>query len=504
MFALVQSVVAAFALTVPAHANVATNFPVPVSPFSLVNTSAVVRVDASDCKGHARRGSGFAWNASGTIVTSLHVVAGCTSIGIRYPVAGGRYLAARILRVLRSADLAMLSVNDAPAVGSLTIATTEPAGGASLTSWGYPFPVRGLIDTHFTRREITGDLESLLNDSLVRQVAALGMPSVKLPVHFLDGGHLMPGHSGAPIFNAAGEVAAIADGGLERGAVEINWAIPVIQLRKLQTSTEPLSVGSPSIDALFAADIASPADLASFNVDASKLELSHPQPIVASRNATSCGRAAFTKVRTRTLAELRLAADDIRGLNQLMMASGNFVSLNDTFDVYQDIVSGATVVVPGGAVLVAGEAGCTASGANGRVVQFLRVAEAKSTAAAQSQAIDFERRVLTAIGGGFAVPDPEWTQTQPTYRFDGAVVRRGATIVTQNATMKYVFESLSAKGDAFFGVATVRQNYSPQRLYQQQQCFMGMQSPVCADIRDDLRWQVLMTIATHLSSFPMN
>ena len=90
---------------------------------------AVLRVVAERCgtDNSARAGSGFAWQQPGQVVTDLHVVAGCTQFSVGYQQLDVR--PARVVRVLRRADLALLSVDGAPAVTPLSLAAQPPAPG---------------------------------------------------------------------------------------------------------------------------------------------------------------------------------------------------------------------------------------------------------------------------------------------------------------------------------------------------------------------------------------
>ena len=303
--------------------------------------------------------------------------------------------------------------------------------------------------------------------------------------------------------DANGQVLAIADGGLEQGAVELSWAIPVGRLAQLQASQENTRVDASIADALFSAELVDEQALRDFGVD---VAVSVPQtdapPIVVAPNQT-CGQSTFAKVRSRSLDELRSAADDPAGLQQLIMASGQMVSGQDQFDVYQDVATGATIVVPGAARLLSQNTGCVVQAAGGRVSQYFRVTPAANPMEVQAQSLQFEQAVVGAVGGGFLNVDFNWTQINPWTRPDGGVVRRGAYYLTQVNNVKYIFETLASKNQHFLGVATVRHIYNPVRLGQQQQCFLGIQSPQCAEIREDLRAQVLMTIATHLSMYPI-
>lgn len=475
-----------------------------------VSRAAIVRVDANGCPSNPRRGSGFAWRNAGTVVTSLHVVTGCSRIGVRYPVSGGQYRSAKIVRVLRDEDLALLSVSGAPSVAALTEAAAQPGPGATMVAWGYPVAVRGLLDTELHRRRSTGRLDDLLNDSVRKQVQAVGMPSLQARVLMLEGGHLLPGHSGAPLMDDNDQVVGIADGGLERGAIEISWAIPATQLAALAASTEDPTSTVARSDALFAADVVDASALASFDVDVTR-EDSSIAALVFATTAFSCGSATFAKVRTRAFADLYQTADDLRGLMQIMAVSGNLLQPTDQFDIYQDMGSGATVVTPAGSVMRTGGGFCIIDvlGAPPQVQlqQLIRVAPAATPMAVQNESLRYESDLTSALGAGWQL-DPAWTYMAAIPRPDGGIVRRKGNVQMMMTAygpvpVRYAFETLAAKGGYFLGVTALRYDATPQHNQLQQICLLNASDPRCAAALEELHMLVLLNVATHLSTFPI-
>jgi len=414
------------------------------------------------------------------------------------------------VRVLKQHDLALLTVTAPPNITPLRVGTTPPGPGAKLVAWGYPVAVRGLLDTELRRRATSGTLDDLVNNSIRQQITAAGMPDPQSAVLFLEGGHLLPGHSGAPLINASDEVAGIADGGLERGAVEISWAIPADRLQDLAGSTEPIPAAGTNADVLFAADLVDATDLTSFDTGAETTDTAVPvrrAEVAPNTSSFACGNASFVKVRTRSFSELIETADDVAGLQQLVISSGNMLQPNDQYDVYQDIETGATVVTPAGLSMRSSHGFCVVDVNGTALQQVIRVATAPTPTAVQKQSVQYENDIVSVTGGSW-VADPAWTYLAPFVRRDSAVVRRKGNVQMSASPAglvpsKYAFESLSAKGGFFLGVTALRNNLSPQVMQLQQMCVMGAPDPNCAAVLNEIRLLARMNIATHLSTFPV-
>src|ERR1035441_6399066 len=104
-------------------------------------------------------------------------------------------------------------------------------------------------------------LGDLLPSSLARRLQTRNSPDINIEVLSIQG-HLLPGHSGAPILNAKGQVIGIANGGLQTGEVEISWAVPIekISLVRSDGARDFARVKLIPPESLFSLDSSDPAE----------------------------------------------------------------------------------------------------------------------------------------------------------------------------------------------------------------------------------------------------
>jgi hypothetical protein len=354
----------------------------------------------------------------------------------------------------------------------------------------------------FRRRATAGTLSDLLSPALRQGIQRVGMPDVNADVILLDNGTLLPGHSGAPLVNTSGLVAAVADGGLELGAVQVNWAIPATRLAELERSTQRTVDGNgAAVAQLFSAELVTKEDTQNF--DGTVTTLARAQPSLT-RASYRCGGAVFVLARTRMLNEMRSSADDISGLDLLVRGSAGLVGGNDRFDIYQELRTGATVVVPAGAPISEYSADGTCIATVGTNLQMLFYAVATPTLMdAVNARAAFDQRMAARLGGGWQL-DPSWTYTTPMMRFDGlAVTRRAAFQYDLSGTaIRAVFETIALKGGMFMVVTNLRSGFTPQMLAIEQQCFRS-RGAGCELPLQMTRAIAVANVATHLSTFPV-
>jgi hypothetical protein len=444
---------------------------------------SVVRVSCSD-----RTATGFLWTSADTAVTALHAVSGCTSITVYYE-ALRISRPASVTRVLRRADLALLKIANAPNGHVMVVETTQPSLTEPLSTLGYPLQVPSMQGTRLELRYGGRTLRDIVPESIAQQLAG-GSPSLDLEIDSIEG-HLLPGHSGAPIFNEQRRIVAIADGGLENGAAAISWGIPVKYLGQLAASTENTNVphaaaggagGGGGNHVLFAAETE-----------------------IRNRGEVTCSGLVLTKLRTTSFTQISRSVDDPLGMTQLVRFFGVDPS-NFSYDVYQHLASGATFVVPAGAELSQNQSGdCTATDPTGHIEMRLQVGVLNSTMEAQSKSEAFERSLANGNTQNW-IPDPQWTNAMPLTRFDGMIVRRRAyTHVKMFPVMfrdKYVFEALAVRNNVFIGSAAMY-GWTPQYQQRVMACRMQPSGNGCAEIGTFMADWVRAVLAIQLTTFPV-
>ncbi len=140
------------------------------------------------------QGSGFVYDTSGHIVTSEHVIAGATSITIRFP-NGAKYKATLVGQDT-STDLAVLQVN-APAAELEPIALGDSTAlqiGDEVVAIGSPFGLEETVTSGIVsalHREITAPNQATITDAI----------QTDAPIN--------SGNSGGPLLNMAAEVVGV-------------------------------------------------------------------------------------------------------------------------------------------------------------------------------------------------------------------------------------------------------------------------------------------------------
>lgn len=166
------------------------------------------------------------------MVTALHGIVGCREVRVATESGPPLRRSVALSKVYLDGDAALLTSTELDSLytGGLTIAQHTPAPLERLTVQGHPFGIAKLATTIEVRNPVTAVLADLLPAEIADKVGDRNSPSTQLRVLSIQG-HLLPGHSGAPVIDSSGAVVGMAGGGLAGGGVEISWAIPMSEIR---------------------------------------------------------------------------------------------------------------------------------------------------------------------------------------------------------------------------------------------------------------------------------
>ena len=345
LFRLAIAAAVATAIALPAYAQ----FPGPEQI-----AKSLVKLEVRRPNGKSI-GTGFAWARPNWIVTALHVVAGAGDSDITIfsqtsSPDGSRVIdkssGAKVLKVHHGADLALLELTESLALVPLKPAIADTA--AEYEIWGFPraIPVAKSDRVRFSRGLPTKPNFSVYFDrreDFLQQVGSDGFPKYESQILRVSD-TIQPGHSGAPIINAAGQVVGIGDGGLYEGTKRINWAIPAdVYLAELEKSVEARPARASNRENRFGfvvenantpKDIEVPADV---------------------RGGTPAAQASvlFRWAWSARIGEILETADDednegVREFIDDAKKEAGFDLNQAVVDIYEDDETGATIALPKG------------------------------------------------------------------------------------------------------------------------------------------------------------
>ncbi|MEZ5194951.1 MAG: serine protease [Bacteroidales bacterium] len=312
--------------------------------------------------GEANVCSGFIWQKDEWIVTSLHAMKKNGTIQVQY--LNKYWRDAEIIKTLPKSDLVLLKTNiAAKPLSSPVKPITSYASGVAFPEKIYAQGYHGGADGHRTQSLEKGHANPETIEYLVvkeeskQLVARLGIPQLNLPILYLNGS-LLPGYSGAPIYNAKGELVGIGDGGLEGGQVNVSWAIPARFIDELMNSaTAELPANMDQLDLLFSAKV-------SVKIETENIE--EIQEVFAENYVSyASGDFEFYQTKTRSFHDMFESSIDPENLDYFVQdfTEGNLFINYDMlgFDIYEDAINGVIIAVPEGVKLYYDESTATFS-----------------------------------------------------------------------------------------------------------------------------------------------
>jgi len=379
---------------------------------------SVVQVQGSGCpasQGTERRvATGFAYGPAGHVVTANHVVTGCQRITVYWEKHNGHTQQASVVRVLPKADLALLQVGQSLGT-ALTAQPQRPKVDAEVETLGYYLSVPTMSNKRLRVTYGSSRLADMVPKETRQALQQSGAIDVNLDILRLDG-HLLPSHSGAPIFDLQGHVVGVGSGGLKSGAASVSWAVPASYLSALLISQEQQG-DSRTIANLFA------------NSAAETAGNTGRQPSNAGGAPRSmqaiCGGVQFIYTGVRSFAELLVGHEDL-GSVQKLIATFNLTDQQISafrYHTFQPLDGGAAVAIPDWTSVRDTGQVCRALNQTGRISIEFASQTVQSVQEGQWVSEQFETSFALRSGRQWGV-SPDYSYIGPYQRRDGLIVNR--------------------------------------------------------------------------------
>jgi S1-C subfamily serine protease len=460
---------------------------------------SVVQVQARGCPDTDRVGSGFAFGPQEHVATALHVVAGCERITVYWEKHGGATQQAAVVKVLNGADLALLQATGAPG-RALATEARRPQADDELEALGYYLAVPTMDNKPLRVTFGSTRLRDMLPSAVRRELEQSGAIDLDLEIVRLDG-HLLPGLSGAPIFDRQGRVVAVGSGGLKSGAASVSWAVPALQLDALLASTDNMTATAGSSQLFAAAEMEQPdntSDDAPIGADV--------QPEI---QGFTCGAVQFVYTGVRSFQELTYGHEDLSSIQYLIGESdlGEADLAQFRYHTFQPVDGGAAVAIPEWAsVQTNGPQGCEAIGLDGRIAVDFTGYPVASLAEAQVYSQQFEYAFAVRSGRNWQ-PYAPYSYIGPMQRADGLIVNRKTFIADEMdghaslaAISHLIHQPQQSPSASFTGLVGSYWRFNIQvAAYCDEQDF----DPGCAAFKQEEKLATQMVLGIFLATAPL-
>jgi S1-C subfamily serine protease len=178
-------------------------------------------------QGAAAAGTGMVLTSSGKVLTNNHVISGATTIDVVVPNTGHSYKA-RVVGYDRTADVALLQLQGASGLKTVSISSGTPSVGAKVTA-------QGNAGGDGKTTSATGTVAAL--DQSITASDATGVSEHLRGLIETNAG-VQPGDSGGPLVNSQGQVvgmdtAASSQFVFRDISATDAYAIPIVQARTI-------------------------------------------------------------------------------------------------------------------------------------------------------------------------------------------------------------------------------------------------------------------------------
>lgn len=288
--------------------------------------------------------TGWCWKEPTLIVTALHAVTGADKITVYKTGVGPA--TAKIEKVLKEADLALLRLDSDLKLVPLQLQEADPNSMGEYYVWGFPhsvFTMQG-DDIRLSRSlEETPTLNNILTGNKLKdELKTQGYPLPGARILRISS-TIQPGHSGAPIMTKTGTVIGIADGGLRDGTARINWAMPASYYVPKLTGSKDVVPAEPSVQVSLYSSRTIIEEGATPEEEIRELEKE------AEENTLINGNQSISKTWTASFDDIlgTLSEQDKQDL-VAVFESFNIDMSDRMFDIYEDFETGATITIPYG------------------------------------------------------------------------------------------------------------------------------------------------------------
>ena len=190
----------------------------------------IFKIKVSGCETGStdRRLTGFLLKGVSGIITALHGVVGCQIITATQ--SGGKGNIFRELEISQADirnDIAVLTHSGLAALNSFAFPPASNENRSqNLKVVGFPKNINKVLSTSVKVRPEKRISWNDMNSAAINKIKIRKSPGLDVDMLNIEG-HIVPGHSGAPIINGKGEVLGVANGGLDGGRIEIALGTPV-------------------------------------------------------------------------------------------------------------------------------------------------------------------------------------------------------------------------------------------------------------------------------------